>query len=53
MVRLTLMENDISAQIIFFNWDSLRAEKPLRGMESHKKKHKNDYRIQKICLERT
>ena len=30
-----------------------KAEKPLRGMELQEKKHKKDYRIQKICLERT
>ena len=32
---------------------SCKAEQPLRGMELQKKKHKKDYRIQKICLERT
>ena len=39
----------------FFNWDSTpcKAEQPLRGMELQEKKHKKDYRIQKICLERT
>ena len=31
------------------NWD----EQPLPGMELQEKKHKKDYRIQKICLERT
>ena len=31
----------------------LKAEQPLRGMELQEKKQKNDYRIQKICLERT
>ena len=30
-----------------------KAEKPLQGMELQEKKHKKDYRIQKICLERT
>ena len=30
-----------------------KAEQPLRGMELQEKKHKKDYRIQKICLERT
>ena len=30
-----------------------KAEQPLRGMESQEKKHKKDYRIQKIRLERT
>ena len=29
-----------------------KAEKPLQGMELQEKKHKKDYRIQKICLER-
>ena len=29
------------------------AEQQLRGMESKEKKHKKDYRIQKICLEKT
>ena len=28
-------------------------EQPLRGMELQEKKHKKDYRTQKICLERT
>ena len=30
-----------------------KAEQPLRGMELQEKKHKKDYRLQKICLERT
>ena len=30
-----------------------KAEQPLQGMELQEKKHKKDYRIQKICLERT
>ena len=30
-----------------------KAEQPLRGMELQGKKHKKDYRVQKICLERT
>ena len=30
-----------------------KAEQPLRGMELQEKKHKKDYRIQKICLQRT
>ena len=30
-----------------------KAGQPLRGMELQEKKHKKDYRIQKICLERT
>ena len=30
-----------------------KAEQPLRGMELQEKKHKKNYRIQKICLERT
>ena len=31
-----------------------KAEQPLRGMQlQEKKKHKKDYRLQKICLERT
>ena len=29
-----------------------QAEHPLQGMELQEKKHKKDYRIQKICLER-
>ena len=29
-----------------------KAEQPLRGTELQEKKHKKDYRIQKICLER-
>ena len=29
-----------------------KAEQPLRGMELQEK-HKKDYRIQKVCLERT
>ena len=30
-----------------------KAEQPLQGMELQEKKYKKDYRIQKICLERT
>ena len=30
-----------------------KAEQPLRGMQLQEKKHKKDYRVQKICLERT
>ena len=30
-----------------------KAKQPLRGMELQEKKHKKDYRIQKICLETT
>ena len=30
-----------------------KAEQSLQGMELLEKKHKKDYRIQKICLERT
>ena len=30
-----------------------KAEQPLPGIELQEKKHKKDYRIQKICLERT
>ena len=29
-----------------------KAEQPLRGIELQEKKHKKDYRLQKICLER-
>ena len=45
--------------LIFFNSLGLdgftpsKAEQPLWGMELQEKKHKKDYRIQKICLERT
>ena len=31
----------------------MKAEQPLQGMELQEKKHKKDYRVQKICLERT
>ena len=44
-----------SSFFLFFNWDSLHAK-----LNSHyeawsykKKKHKKDYSIQEICLERT
>ena len=30
-----------------------KAEQPLCGMKLQEKKHKKEYRIQKICLERT
>ena len=30
-----------------------KTEQPLRGMELPENKHKKDYRIQKICLEKT
>ena len=41
--------------IILFKlgFTSCKAEEPLRGMELQEKKHKKDYRIQKICLERS
>ena len=29
-----------------------KAKQPQRGMELQERKHKEDYRIQKICLER-
>ena len=35
----------------FFNWDLPHAS--LRGIELQEKKHNKDYRIQKICSERT
>ena len=42
-------------KLIFFKlgFTPCKAEQPLRGMELQEKKHKKDYRIQKICLERT
>ena len=30
-----------------------KAKQPLRGMELQERKHKKNYRIQKICLEKT
>ena len=30
-----------------------KAKQPLRGMELQEKKHKKDYMIQKVCLDRT
>ena len=40
---------------IFFKlgFTPCKAEQPLRGMELQEKKRKKDYRVQKICLERT
>ena len=39
----------------FFNWDSphVRLNSQYEAWSYKKKKHKKDYRIQKICLERT
>ena len=37
----------------FFNFTPCKANQPLRGMELQERKHTEDYRIQKICLERT
>ena len=38
----------------FFNWDSLHARLNSHYKAwSYKKKHKKDYRLQKICLEKT
>ena len=41
--------------IFFFNWDSLHARLNSRYevWNYKKKKHKKDYSIQEICLERT
>ena len=42
--------------LIFFlkiGFTPCKAEQPLRGIELQEKKHKKDYIIQKICLERT
>ena len=49
LLRGFLMRQNIK-RVIFFNWDSLHAR-----LNSHYKarSYKKDYRIQKICLERT
>ena len=41
--------------MIFFKLGFIpcKAEQPLRGMDLQEKKHKKDYRIQKIRLEKT
>ena len=58
--NLTFLQNIIEQRLdhfapFFFNWDSLHAR-----LNSHyeawsykKKKHTKEYRLQKICLERT
>ena len=40
---------------VFFSlgFTPCKAEQPLRGMKLQEKKHKKDYKVQKICLERT
>ena len=41
-------------QFFFFSWDSLHARLNSHYKAwSYKKKHKKDYRLQKICLEKT
>ena len=35
------------------SWIPCKAEQPLQGMELEEKKHKKEYRIEKICLKRT
>ena len=42
-------------KVIFFylGFTPCIAEQPLRGMVLQEKKHKKDYKIQKICLEKT
>ena len=54
-ISMWLIERSIWISNIFFKlgFTSCKAEQPLRGMELQEKKHKKDYRIQKICLERT
>ena len=39
--------------LLLLGFTPCKAEQPLRGMELQEKKHKKDYRIQKIYLERT
>ena len=37
----------------YLGFTPFKAEPPLRGMKLQEKKHKKDYKIQKICLEKT
>ena len=46
------MKNTSPFYIVFFK-TFFKAEQQLWVMELPEKKHKKDYRIQKICLERT
>ena len=56
MIKISaLQEEEMLGYYYFFNWDSLHAR-----LNSHyeawsykKKKHKKDYSIQEICLEKT
>ena len=50
---LTVILTVLLFLIYYFLLTRFKAEQPLRGMELQAKKHKKDYRIQKICLERT
>ena len=43
----------ILAAFLKLGFTPCKAEQTLQGMELQEKKHKKDYRIQKICLERT
>ena len=46
--------NKEQKKIFFFSgFTPCKVEQPLRSMELQEKKHKKDYRVQKICLERT
>ena len=39
--------------LLLLGFTPWKAEQPLRGMVLQEKKHKKDYSIPKICLERT
>ena len=52
-----LLNRHIVENVFFFflklGFTPCKAEQPLLAMELQEKKHKKDYTIQKICLERT
>ena len=52
--KLLQIKNSSFPRFLWMAWVyPCKAEQPLRGMELQEKKHKKDYNIQKICLERT
>ena len=48
-----LFTRDSESGTKFLGFTPCKAKQPLWGMELQEKKNKKDYRIQKVCLERT
>ena len=54
-VSCRMILSQILPSVFFFKlgFTPCKVKQPLRGMELQERKHKEDYRIQEICLERT